>query len=466
MSREIMEKPSIPNAISPHISISEHNQPIDLYTGEMEIGKISESDKMFQANGKIQLSWLPYPRLQFEASISSISFDFTNHSLEDVSLQLDDKTKVIGHVTNISIKHGTEGSRLSGIVKNIPIIRPEDSQIQAHRAKFLVPNFSNLYGCPVRYLDTNTDQRRIQKGRLILHGGGWAITLDPVDQFKEIQENLKKSSGFAITHIGQLERDNSSSFSSTDALEILDALTWYLWFAKGACTSPCLPAGFDDEGNEVWRIWHYGTIKPFTNPLSWLDRHSYSSFEKPFARFMELWLDESWKEVIQRAIYWYVEANSGEITIDSSIVLTQSAFELLASAVLVEDYRWLSIDGYNKLSTMDLVRLLFKWAGIPTKIPSELTELCNYAKSYNWEDTATAMTQIRNKITHPTKKNREILREYSSKVKLEVHQLGLWNLELCILRLFNYQNSYANRLKPNRWVGDLDEVPWNISSKS
>lgn len=460
-----MEESSIPpNAISPHISISEHNQPIDLYTGEMEIGK--ESDKIFQTNGNIQLCWLPYPRLQFEALISSIPF--ANYSLEEVSLQLNDGKKIIGHVTNISIKSGTEGSRLSGLVKNTPIIQPEDSQIQAHRAKFLIPNFKELYGHPIHCLDSNANQIKTHRGRLLLKGGGWFITLDAVDQFKEIKETLNQSSGFAITHVGQLERDDSSSFSSTDALEILDALTWYLWFAKGAFTSPCLPAGFDSTGNEVWTIWNYGITKPFTNPPSWLDSSCNIQFEETFSEFMKLWLNESWKEVIQRAIYWYVEANSGEITIESSIVLTQSALELLASAILVEHYGWLSIDGYNKLSTMDLVHLLFKWAGIPTKIPSELTELCNYAKSNNnkLEDTATAMTQIRNKIIHPNKKNREQLSRYSSKVRLEVHQLGLWNLELCLLRLFNHQNSYANRLKPNRWVGELDEVPWNISSKS
>ena len=457
-----MEESSIPNSISPHISISEHNQPIDLYTGQMEIGKSSESDKTFQTNGKIKLCWLPYPRFQFEALVSP----FANYSLGNVSLQLDDGTKIIGDVTNIITKFGTEGSKLSGIINNYPIIRPENNPIQARQAKFLVPNFKELNGHPICCLDSDSNQRRIHKGRLLLRGGEWLITLDAVDQFKEIKETLTQSSGFAITHIGQLERDDSSLFSPTDALEILNALTLYLWFTKGACTSPCLPAGFDGIGNEVWTIWDYGIIKPFTNPPSWLDESCNIQFEETFSEFMKLWLDESWKEVIQRSIHWYVEANSGEITIESSIVLTQSALELLASAVLVEHYGWLSRDGYNKLSTMDLMRLLFKWANIPTDIPSELTELGNFARENNWEDTATATTQMRNKIIHPNKKNRETLSGYSSKVKLEVHQLSLWNLELCLLRLFKYQNDYGNRLKQGRWVGDLDEVPWNISSKN
>ena len=68
------------------------------------------------------------------------------------------------------------------------------------------------------------------------------------------------------------------------------------------------------------------------------------------------------------------------------------------------------------------------------------------------------MTMIRNTITHPTKKNREKYGKHSHEARRDVWTLGLWNLELCLLRLFDYGSSYGNRIK--KIFGQVDQVPW------
>ena len=97
---------------------------------------------------------------------------------------------------------------------------------------------------------------------------------------------------------------------------------------------------------------------------------------------MKLWLDDTWEEVIRVAIHWYIEANALAGSIEGSIVLTQTAFELLSSAVLTDHNGWLSQEGYDKLAAADRIRLLFLWAGIPTGIPGELSHLVKLAKSF------------------------------------------------------------------------------------
>jgi hypothetical protein len=174
---------------------------------------------------------------------------------------------------------------------------------------------------------------------------------------------------------------------------------------------------------------------------------------------VELWLDEDWKEVVRVAIHWYIEVNCQAGSTEGSIVLTQTAFELLASTVLVEHHGWLSADGYEKVAAADRIRLLFLWAGIPIVVPAELTDLMRQAKADNWPDTATAMTMIRNTITHPTKKNREKFGRYTFNARIDAWRLGLWNLELCLLRLFEYRGKYANRIT-QRYVGEVETVPW------
>ncbi len=92
-------------------------------------------------------------------------------------------------------------------------------------------------------------------------------------------------------------------------------------------------------------------------------------------------------------------------------------------------------------------------------IPAELTESLKAAKADNWTDAPAAMTAIRNAITHPTKRNRERLGRHPARIKHEVWSLGLWYLELCLLKLFKYQGVYANRLT-RRYQGQVEPVPW------
>ena len=139
--------------------------------------------------------------------------------------------------------------------------------------------------------------------------------------------------------------------------------------------------------------------------------------------------------------------------------MIQTAFELLSSVVLVEQEKMLGTSAQEKLTAEHKIHLLLYWAGIPRDIPSKLSDLSTCARSENWSNTAAAMTQIRNFIIHPKKNNREKLARYSLEVMYEAMRLGLWNLELCLLRLFNYNERYANRIT-REWAGETDTVPW------
>src|SRR5205807_8708390 len=108
----------------------------------------------------------------------------------------------------------------------------------------------------------------------------------------------------------------------------------------------------------------------------------------------------------------------------------------------------------EKLAASDRIRLLFLWAGIPVTIPPELDNLTRLAKADNWPDTSTAMTMIRNTITHPTRKNRAKFGKHPTDARTDAWTLGLWNLELCLLRLFEYRGTYASRLK-QRYSGEV-----------
>ena len=70
-----------------------------------------------------------------------------------------------------------------------------------------------------------------------------------------------------------------------------------------------------------------------------------------------------------------------------------------------------------------------------------------------------ALTEIRNTLVHPEHKKRGQFR----KAYFEAWNLGLWYLEMSILAVCKYQGTYGNRLKSGRYIGQVEEVPWNKS---
>jgi hypothetical protein len=77
-----------------------------------------------------------------------------------------------------------------------------------------------------------------------------------------------------------------------------------------------------------------------------------------------------------------------------------------------------------------------------------------------------AITYLRNGIIHPSRKYTKRLRDTEDKIKLQALSLGIWYVEMILLRLFDYKGHYANRLwrfRNNSFRdggGFLQQVPW------
>ncbi|MGF1457659.1 MAG: hypothetical protein ACFBSG_01390 [Leptolyngbyaceae cyanobacterium] len=80
-------------------------------------------------------------------------------------------------------------------------------------------------------------------------------------------------------------------------------------------------------------------------------------------------------------------------------------------------------------------------------------------------DASQSMVKYRNIITHPDKENRELFLSLSRDFKIDVWKLCVWSLELLLLRLFEYEGIYANRIKRQYGV-EIELVPWGQNSGS
>jgi hypothetical protein len=190
---------------------------------------------------------------------------------------------------------------------------------------------------------------------------------------------------------------------------------------------------------------------------------------------MKKWDDSFWNASLKTAIFLYVEANQAAGGAEGAIVLAQAALELLASLhsiCYLNDTPCKNI--FENIDADERIRWLLEDLSIPVEIDqkthTDLSDLRNYCgealKNEKYKDGPKAITLHRNAIIHPYKRKIDnILNKTNDKVKLEILDLAIWYIEMVLLRLFEYNGQYANRLwrfRENRTGSDFSQqVPWN-----
>jgi hypothetical protein len=292
---------------------------------------------------------------------------------------------------------------------------------------------------------------RLQQEKLHLQAGDWQIVISPVNNIQEQVKQLKNLGGYAITYVGEIKRSNNKLFKVNEVNEILTCLYYFFSFIMGSWVAPLLPIGYDNHDSIVWEQWGVRRTDSWLNIESWLDWHHHDSISALLPGFWRKWNIEVWQKAIKSSIYWYVQSNTQKSGIDGSIILTQTAFEILSWTTYVRPQGGLSSNSFEKIPAED--KLLVS-TGIELEVPTELIEFKNLVTQPNG-DGAQAFVKLRNSIVHPGDGIS------AGNVVFEGWLLGLRYLELILLHLFGYEGVYAYRLqKSGRWVGDVKQVPW------
>jgi hypothetical protein len=92
-------------------------------------------------------------------------------------------------------------------------------------------------------------------GRVTLKADSWKITIAATEHTDKLIESLKSKGGYAITHMGQVEREDGSAFSSEMLSRLLSALHQFLSFAFGRWAGVALAIGVDAQGNRCHEEW-------------------------------------------------------------------------------------------------------------------------------------------------------------------------------------------------------------------
>ena len=430
----------------------EPNLPIPISQEEVEV---ECNDNVVTGQGSIELSLLPSPSVQ-------IHIDFPNTNWKEIAkLALRPRGNLRLPQRNIS-DHFIFSKRTFGSEKplHITALLPGGSLETNPRRKisyiiFYLVNYWNFIS--PEFTHTPKSDTLVSGNRLNLETDDWRIVIESLSSTSNRTDILKNQGGYGITHIGKIERIDNKTFTPKAAKQILEALFYFLSFSRGFWVHPILPIGYNKNNEKVWELWANYMVSPWKSVLTWCDHHNISFLSEIFAGFIKRWHNQDYQESIRTALYWYIRSNVPAAGTDGSIILTQAALERLSWDYHVNIKNSLSLDGFERLSAGDRIKLILSHAGIPLSVPNNYPKLASLAKERNLDGPA-LIAYIRNRIVHPGRQKGKI--DPATVPLFECWNLGLWYLELLLLFIFEYSGDYANRLRSDRWVGQTEKVPW------
>ena len=277
-----------------------------------------------------------------------------------------------------------------------------------------------------------------------------------------LENEISKDGGYAITHVGVVERIDGSALSLNDSEPVLDCLGHYLSFCRGSWTFPVLLCAENAEGCVVGQRWELSnTIDRYKQTRPWLPRNEPEGthLSEAFRGYAYAWFSALWGDAIRIATQWYVESSSGAV--EKSIILTQAAFELLGWTRLVEDTHTLSEKVWKSrsMSFAEKLRQLLQSCTVPLSVPAELDQLLAYSKALRVSDGPEALTSLRNALVHPSPSKRKRIQEHPG-ATVDAWKLGLWYLDLIFLHVCGYKSRYSNKTIWGWPADDAMAVPW------
>ena len=131
--------------------------------------------------------------------------------------------------------------------------------------------------------------------------------------------------------------------------------------------------------------------------------------------------------------------------------MLQAALELLAWQHFILDGNAPAPKEFLKKPASDGMDLLLQAHGIPSNIPTELTDLLNAAVQRQWHSGPKALAGVRNQLVHPGR--------HGGAPYYDAWRLAEWYVELVLLHMLSFEGEYSNRIK-HHWVGEVERVPW------
>lgn len=448
----------IPEIIESSIKMTEANCPIKIYEGEYLLKSDTEEIKVV---GTIEFDWVVNSGSHFSGNVvldSNQNRAFSN-SHSDYKVIIDGLEFGSGFITKTSFGSNFDISFIKGILSQQAV--SGDKSIAVEKIIFSIPNFRNLYGLPVKKITATTFS--FSKSRLKLENDDYIISIDKCFDFKEKQESLDEKGGYIILYYGELT-NKKKSVKLEDTKDVFHCLNTFLTFINGRRTSAMFLQGI--YCNEImWCDYTGYFVDPYKGVQSWQQRDSISGLNELWKNFSALWKDADDKIFLTSAVHWYVEANSNSGFVEGSIIMAQTALELLYNWWIIEHKKLIIGKDSENISASNKIRLLLSQLNIPYSVPEAFKQLGQFITDRTDKkevvDAPDAVVQIRNAIVHSQEEKRKKLSAIHDKAKYEALQLCIWYIEMSLLCILHFDDNYFNRCSKELSVSNaVEAVPW------
>jgi hypothetical protein len=453
-----MNQNSIPKNIESWVIQASPNEPILIYTG---LFTIKNSATSVELEGKIVFKWLPEMRPEFIGNCqlpSTSPLDSIDLLGQDNAAELLIDGALFGKCFVTKIQTGTnlDYAIIKGVLPGRALLN--DTSVPVTSIKFSVANLRNLNGAVTKTV--SGEDEIFSNNRFVFSLHDYIITLDKSNKFKNDFDSLQSDGGYYILYAGEIS-SVKGNIKLIDIDDLIHCFSIFITFLNGRRCSLLFLTGFFDE-QPIWQDFTPRFTDQYQYVPSWVPLQNIAGINDTWQCFHALWQDKNNQSFIKSAVHWYVEANSHAAFTEGSIVLTQTALELLYNWLIIENKGLITGKDAESISAANKIRLLLNALDIPYKVPSSLPSLSKLVSdNKDITDGPDSFVLIRNAIVHSQENKRKRLMEISVKAKYEALTLGLWYLELALLYSFKFEGRYRSRVSASKWAGsDEENVPW------
>ncbi len=378
------------------------------------------------------------------------SFISSMSSIKSIIL---DGTKISAFVSQVSpSSSGKAIITFSPNEESVPLLGSNETRLS--KVIFHLFNFKDEKGTTCKVIRSENSTYAL--GVTELMSAKWKTELHEIKKTKK--SGSPKNRNPFLSHVCWLSRADGSEFDGKTARQMLLDLRLFFTFCQGTFCPPVMPVGYDTDENKVWALG-ICPHQPTKSSTSWFDQHHSEQLAQLFPNFMLRLEDERWRETFHTVIYWGARSNNTSGSgIDTGIILAQIAIERLAYEYSIDSQEKDDPNAFSKLTrASDKFRFLFSHLEIPQEIPDNFIKIRELAKQEGFVDAPYFLTELRNSMVHPDNKRRHLF----TGLYPDAWRLGMWYLELAILRLCDYYGTYANRLSDDHWVGQVEDIPWS-----
>lgn len=439
-------------AVKPIIKIEKPNDKFIIYEGDFQL-KNSKSE-IIKVNGKIYFKWFPHIDSKFTGEIVNgknlVSF------FEEDKLQFIVNNIVIAncYISNqeIGLSHLVSGGFYGKIVLG-------DKSLTSQRFKFSVLNIEDFLGDKIELITENST--KYSGGRISLKNKKFEIFIDKDFDYKTKSKLLKEEGGFHILYNGEINfyKDSLNFNQINDIIEILGT---FLSFVSGKKNTPLFLSAIHDDEILYQDFTGYHNY-PYEFRPSWSNLYTTNYLNDLFQNFYDIWKSNpDNKFFLSSIIHWYTEINCNSGYSEGSLILAQTALELLYNWLVIENKKLIIGKDSENISAANKIRLLISQLSIPYEVPAKFVRLEKYRKESKLPDGIEAIVQIRNAIVHSQEEKRKKLSEIDNMAIYEAVQLSLWYIELSLLYILKFEDKYTNRCSVELVSSyKLELTPWN-----